>query len=255
MLLERERAWGPSRSLFPILMGLDRAMVPASTAVDSLPAAPDVPHVCDKIRIRFRKGAGLRFLSHHDLMRTMERMLRRAALPFRRTQGFHPKARLVFALSLPLGVIGCEEVVEIELDQVLPLEELEQRLRRQAPPGLELLSLRRIEPKMGAQVRRLTYRLPVPAERTASLAQRIADVLAAEECWVQRERPSPRRVNIRPFLAELRFSALLEMTLWLTPVGTARPDEVLGLLGLEDLPAAGCVLERSRLELHDEVMP
>jgi hypothetical protein len=45
------------------------------------------------------------------------------------------------------------------------------------------------------------------------------------------------------------------MTFWLKPEGTARPDEMLELLGLSDLPAAGVVLERSRLELHDEQQP
>jgi hypothetical protein len=47
----------------------------------------------------------------------------------------------------------------------------------------------------------------------------------------------------------------LEVGLWLTPAGTARPDEVLTLLGLADLLDAGVVLERTRLELHDEVSP
>jgi len=51
----------------------------------------------DKFRIRFRKVGDLRLLSHHDLMRTFERMLRRAGLPFRSTEGFHPKPRMVFA--------------------------------------------------------------------------------------------------------------------------------------------------------------
>jgi hypothetical protein len=46
--------------------------------------------------------------------------------------------------------------------------------------------------------------------------------------------------------------ATLEIDLWLTPAGTAKPAEVLGLLGLTDLLDAGAVLERSRLELHDE---
>jgi hypothetical protein len=45
------------------------------------------------------------------------------------------------------------------------------------------------------------------------------------------------------------------MDLWLTPSGTARPDEVLTLLGLQELLAAGCVLERTRLELFDETPP
>ena len=74
---------------------------PADTSAQTLAAGP-----ASKVRLRFAKGGSLRWLSHHDLMRAFERMLRRAALPFRRTQGFHPHPRLVFALSLPLGVVG-----------------------------------------------------------------------------------------------------------------------------------------------------
>ena len=73
----------------------------------------------DKARIRFRKGGALRLVSHHDLMRGFERLLRRADIPFRSTEGFHPQPRLVFALSLPLGQVGTNEVVELELTEEL----------------------------------------------------------------------------------------------------------------------------------------
>jgi radical SAM-linked protein len=223
----------------------------------------------DKVRLRFRKDGDLRLLSHHDLMRAFERMLRRADLPFRCSQGYNPRPRLVFALSLPLGVVGCEEVVELELEHALPLEEIEQRLSRQAPPGLVILSARRINPRANAQVRTLCYRVAVPGESVAGLGQCVADVLASAECWVERTRPQRRRLDVRPFLRDLRVVALaadetppgtaaptaLEMDLWLTPGGTARPDEVLGLLGLQDLLEIGAVLERTRLELHDEITP
>jgi radical SAM-linked protein len=219
-------------------------------------------HAAQKVRIRFRKSGTLRLLSHHDLMRTSERLLRRADLPFHRSQGFHPKPRLIFALSLPLGVVGCEEVVELELDRVLPLDEIQTRLARQTPPGLDIVSVRQIPLQATAQVRRLTYAVRVPAERLPGLTPRIAEALAAGECWVDRHRPHSgqpgRRLDIRPFLADLRLhaeeeSAILEMVLLLTPAGTARPEEVLGLLGLQDLLDAGAVLERTRLELSDEL--
>ena len=114
-------------------------MAPEPTPILALPPPSPTRPLRDKVRIRFRKDGDLRLLSHHDLMRSFERMLRRAALPFRSPQGFHPKPRLVFALSLPLGVVGCEEVVELELDEMLPPEEVRERLVRQAPPGLEIL--------------------------------------------------------------------------------------------------------------------
>lgn len=218
----------------------------------------------DKARIRFHKGGSLRLLSHHDLMRTFERLLRRSELPFHRSQGFHPKPRLVFALSLPLGVIGREEVVELELERVVPPEDIQTRLTQQTPPGLEILSVRRIPININAQVCRLTYTVPVSTERLPDLSRRIAELLAASECWIERHRPNSgqvdRKLDIRPVLADLLIhpprgltdSAMLEMVLRLTPAGTARPDEVLGLLEIRDLLDAGAVLERSRLELKDE---
>ena len=238
---------------------------PDTTSADAASGRREPKHAADKVRIRFRKSGTLRLLSHHDLMRTFERLLRRSELPFHRSQGFHPKPRLIFALSLPLGVVGREEVVELELGQVLPLEDIHARLARQAPPGLEILSVRRIHLKVNAQVRRLAYALPVPAERLPDLRSRIAEVLAAQECWIDRHRPQSRqagrRLDVRPFLVELLIhphdgsekSVMLEMVLRLTSAGTARPEEVLGLLRLEDLLDAGVVFERSRLELHDEL--
>jgi radical SAM-linked protein len=249
-------------------MGMPFVMVPDSPPAVALPPSGPLERTRDKVRLRFRKDGDLRLLSHHDLMRAFERMLRRAELPFRCTQGFNPKPRLVFALSLPLGVVGREEVVELELEQALPLEEIEQRLARQAPPGLAILSVRRIDFRAGAQVRSLCYRLPVPDERVPELRPRVARMLASAECWVERTRPTPRRLDIRPFLRDLRVvdappgpgtgtacRTALDMDLWLTPGGTARPDEVLGLLEIRDLLDTGAVLERTRLELHDEIAP
>jgi radical SAM-linked protein len=208
--------------------------------------------VRDKVRIRFRKDGALRLVSHHDLMRCFERMLRRAALPFHSTQGYNPKPRLVFGLSLALGIIGCDEVVELELDETLSIEEIHQCLARQAPDGLTIRSVRRIDAKASARVRRVCYRLPLPAPRD-DVAERIHALLAAPNCWVERTRPQARRIDIRPYLRALHiYPDALEMDLWVTPHGSARPDEVVKLLGLSELLEAGAVLERTLLELEDE---
>jgi radical SAM-linked protein len=237
----------------------------ASQATLSLPAGPAPEPVRDKVRIRFRKGGDLRLLSHHDLMHCFERMFRRAALPVHATEGFNPKPRMVFALSLALGVVGCEEVLEVELDQPLAPEVVAQRLARQAPHGLSILSVKRIDRKVRAQVRRVCYHVPVPPEQVVGLPARMAGLLAAAECSIERSRPQPRQLDVRPYLRDLRLlptqtllapqlgpEQLLEMDLWVTPYGTARPAEILGLLGLGGLLEAGAICERSKLVLHDE---
>jgi len=200
----------------------------------------------DKFRIRFRKRGDLRFLSHHDLMRTFERMLRRAAIPFRSTGGFHPKPRMVFAQSLPLGVIGLDEVVELELLDVLPPDDVLARLAHQAPAGLELASLRGIPTNLTGQPVRAVYRLPVPTDRGTDLAERCSALLARPDCWV----------DLRPYVLGLWVrDDSLWMNLRITPTGSARADELVKLLGAGDLLDAGFVLERTTLELVDETAP
>jgi radical SAM-linked protein len=224
---------------------------PASAAP---PAA--APPAQTKVRIRFRKDGDLRFVSHHDLMKVCERMFRRAALPVAQTKGFHPSPRMAFALSLALGIVGCEEVLELLLDAILTPEEVRQALTAQAPPGLTILSVRAIDRKLTAQVRAVTYRVALsgkPQTEEIDVASRIKDLLAAGECWVERTRPHRRRLDVRPLLRAVRLlNDHLEIDLWVTPTGGVRPEEVLGLLGLTSLLEAGATLERTRLELHDE---
>ena len=209
-----------------------------------------------KIRIRFRKAGALRFVSHHDLMRCFERMLRRAGIPFSSTEGFNPKPRLVFAQSLALGLVGHGEIADLELDEELSTEEVQRRLAAEAPPELDILSADTIDLRARAVPRLGVYRLPVPPERIPEVAGRAAELMARTDAWVERTRPHPRRLNLRPYLSDLNvLSDSLEMSLVITPNGTARPEEVAEALGLRDVLDAGAVIERVRLELQDNSGP
>ena len=68
-----------------------------------------------RVRIWFRKAGDLRFISHRDLVRTWERIFRRAELQLSRSEGFHPKPRMSFPAALAVGIAGTHELVEIEL--------------------------------------------------------------------------------------------------------------------------------------------
>ncbi len=79
--------------------------------------------------------------------------------------------------------------------------------------------------------------------------------MVREEIWVERTHPHPKRVDIRPFLLDLRRTPdAIEFDLRVTPAGSARADEVLRLLGVDDALDAGSVLERTQLELIDETI-
>ena len=118
---------------------------------------------------------------------------------------------------------------------------------------------------------RVTYRLELPPERADAVAARCADLMAESKVWVDRLKPGPKRLNIRPYFRDLGVrpnppapfpgreggeagaGSSLVLDLWVTQTGTARADELLKLLDLTDLAEAGAVLERTTVELRDEV--
>ena len=61
------------------------------------------------IRFKFKKVGNLQYISHLDLVRTMNKIIVRADLPLWYTEGFNPKPKMVFAAPLS---IGCESFCE-----------------------------------------------------------------------------------------------------------------------------------------------
>lgn len=90
------------------------------------------------IRIVFRKTGYLRYISHLDLQRTMQRALTRAQIPLWYTEGFNPHPYLCFASSLPVGVNSVTEMFDIKPDAEnrMAVEEIKERLSKALPEDL-----------------------------------------------------------------------------------------------------------------------
>jgi len=71
-----------------------------------------------KKELVFYKGGLLKFVGHLDLMRTMQRALRRAEIPLSYSQGFNPHPLMGFASPLALGCTGEQEIMEIKIEQI-----------------------------------------------------------------------------------------------------------------------------------------
>ncbi len=100
---------------------------------------PPSQRVC-KLRVKFSKTGYITLLSHLDLMRLLERALRRSELPISYSGGFHPLPRLQIGLALPLGVEGLGEWMDIEFIQPITSKNLLKRLQPNLPEGINILS-------------------------------------------------------------------------------------------------------------------
>lgn len=92
-----------------------------------------------RMMVVFEKGASLRFIGHLDLMRTMQRALRRSGLPIKYSSGFNPHIRLSFAQPLGVGVIGLRELMEVPIEGEVAPDEFMSAMNRVLP---ELLRVR-----------------------------------------------------------------------------------------------------------------
>jgi len=206
-----------------------------------------------KVRLRFAKRGDLRLISHHDLLRCLERTLRRARIPMAISQGFNPRPKIVFVLALALGIEGRREVVELDLAEPIEPAEVLQRLSAASPSGLDWLDVEPVAPgRPASQAEAVRYLLEVPSDRQDATRSRLAALLASTQWPYTRHRPDRDvAIDVRPFVlgAELDPLGVLRFRMKMTPNGSARPEEVIDALGLSDLLGQGAVLIRTEVEL------
>ncbi|WP_438983059.1 TIGR03960 family B12-binding radical SAM protein [Vulcanococcus sp.] len=175
-----------------------------------------------RLRFRFSKTGSMALLSHLDLVRLMERALRRSALPVSFTGGFHPLPRVQFALALPLGAEADGEWMDIEFTRELDAVEVLQQLQPQLPEGFALLQVEPVEvfgaslsqELVGARwqlhLRPIAGAPETVAPPLAAWQAATADLLASDTwTWYDTDKKGrPRQRDCRPFLESLAVSSV-----------------------------------------------
>jgi len=192
-----------------------------------------VPAV-QKLRIRYAKRGPLRFSSHRDFQRALERALRRAQVPMAYSAGFSPHPKVSYANAAPTGAASEAEYVEIGVVRRCDPDALRAALDESLPPGLDVLDVVEARtPDLVARLEGSRWRIEVPGVAPEQLSRAWAAIWAAQSLPVQRMmKQGLRTLDLRPALvagAVTGASPLgvsLEVTVAnVTP--TVRPEELL----------------------------
>ena len=202
-----------------------------------------------RLRLRFAKGAAIKYISHLDLARAWERTFRRAGLPLLYSQGFNPRPRFQIAAGLPVGVASRAELLDVWLMQQWEPEEVLARLRAVSPPGLEVLEVVEADlkaPSLQSQVCAADYEAVVrTVEPLAAIQGRVEALLGAPTLPRRRlHKGEWQTYDLRPLIHSITVTMggvqdgerILVMRLLASQQGAGRPDEVLDALGLSLLP-------------------
>lgn len=166
-------------------------------------------------RIRFSKTDTARFISHLDLMRTLQRGFLRAGISIRHTEGFHPHPYISIPLPLPLGFSSECEVLEFGLLGGAAPEALPELLTQALPAGLTVHRCY----EGGLPFRRLCYvRYEMDLEFDEPLAEEAAlalkDITGREAHIIQK-----RSKKAKSGMTELDIIPLIQRVESLEPQG------------------------------------
>lgn len=146
-----------------------------------------VAPVAQRLRLEYAKRGRLRFSSHRDFQRALERAIRRASLPIAFSAGFSPHPRISYANSAPTGAASEAEYVEIALTAPRDTEEVRAALDAALPTGFDVLRVvPAAPPDLAARLQASLWRIELPGITPAEATGAVEAFLAQDAVEVQR---------------------------------------------------------------------
>lgn len=162
----------------------------------------------DRLRMRFSKTGRAAYISHLDLVQTIQRAFFRAELPLKYSEGFNPRPQLSALLPLSVGTESLCELMDFQVTEEVDITTISHRLSATLPEGIRIMEayprLRKPAELKWLQVRGLLeYDGRCAAEQIAPLAE----FYGRERIMVLRKtKRGEGEADIRPAIKSLQVS-------------------------------------------------
>lgn len=207
------------------------------------PPARDIAPIAQRLRLRYAKRGRLRFSSHRDFQRALERALRRARIPMAYSAGFSPHPKISYANAAPTGAASEAEYVEIGLTAPLDPAWVRGALDAALPPGLDIVDV--VEARTGDFAARLEaslWTMEFPGVDAQILQGAAAALLGAAAVPIEKVTKSGSKVvDVRTSIMRVGMvvgvdgCAILEVVVRHTTPAVRPDDVVTALMRVADL--------------------
>ncbi|WP_315078422.1 TIGR03936 family radical SAM-associated protein [uncultured Clostridium sp.] len=164
--------------------------------------------------IKYTKEANVKFISHLDLMRTIQKNIRRADLPMEYSKGFNPHMTMSIAQPLAVGVYSDGEYMDLVFADEMNEKEIINRLNSVSSSGIKFKEATRIPyvegekkvPQGMALIDAARYTAKVPYENTENLENEVNELLSKSD-WqtIKKSKKGEKEVDIKPMIREFKF--------------------------------------------------
>ncbi|MCI6693626.1 MULTISPECIES: TIGR03936 family radical SAM-associated protein [unclassified Clostridium] len=164
--------------------------------------------------IKFTKESSIKFISHLDLMRTIQRVIRRADLPMEYSKGFNPHMAMSIAQPLSVGVYSDAEYMDIVLVEELSEEEVINRLNAKTASGIKFLNAKKVVNVEGQKKVPQSMALVDAARFTIKMICKDANIveekmkaLEKESQWttIKKSKKGEKEVNLKTMIKEMKY--------------------------------------------------
>jgi radical SAM-linked protein len=198
-----------------------------------------VKQICE---FEFSISGMLRFVSHLELQNFWARLLVRAEIPVKFSEGFNPHPRLSLPLPRSVGIGTIHDRGRIEVGEDFDPETMLEKLRPLVPFEMELNRVWVSPANRLERVEAVEYEINLTGFPTTNVAAQIEEILRGPCLVTRRSKRSNQdvTVDLRPWILELTLrEERVRAKVAYTPGGSVRPAELLGLLHLPPVEFMG----------------
>lgn len=187
-----------------------------------------------KYRIQYSQDDRVKFISHLDFLRTVNRIFERSKLPLKFSNGFNPHTIMTIGLPLSVGTTSICDVLDIELTEDMDTAYMRELLNKNSPDGIRFLKIRNAENlKPLFNIDSAIYIARFDSNKEIDIAS-----FAAEESIIieKKSKRGMKEVNIKDFIRDMNqvdaddFMYAAEMHLNAGNFSNIKPELVLSTL-------------------------
>lgn len=165
---------------------------------------PAVQHLV----VRYAKRGRLRFASHRDIARAIERGVRKAGLPIALSAGFTPHPKISYAGAAPTGTASEAEYLELSLTEPRDPSGVRDQLDAALPDGIDVIDVMDgAGPLADLRLEASEWQVILPGIGQAEAARAVDEFLALPAAEVERlTSKGMRRMDARAAVITMRVS-------------------------------------------------
>lgn len=217
-----------------------------------------------KLRLKITKDKSIRFISHLEYVRTIERAIRRAKLPAAYSEGFNPHLKFSLASALGVGVVSYAEFCEIELAEPMEAAEAVEKMQKALPRGIRILAAdvtATNAPALMAEAGGADYRVTLPyagdVEAAVQAFNAAPGIIYAKAA--PKAKTKVKEIDVKFFIPQLAAQQqngglVLTFSCRITPNGSMKAVDLINTLNQQyglNLPVEKADIERLDLYKYD----